>query len=47
MSMLVPLPVSHDCGPPTDWEELAQAHDDGNVAKPLLAERPVIESHSQ
>ena len=33
-------------GPPTDWGELIQAHDDRNVFQGRIDELPVIDIHS-
>jgi hypothetical protein len=41
-----PPPVSPARGPPTDWGELVQAHDDRNVFQASPDELPVIDIHS-
>ncbi len=43
---LEPPPVSPARGPPTDWGELVQAHDDRNVFQASPDELPVIDIHS-
>ena len=43
---LEPPPVSPARGPPTDWGELVQAHDDRGVFQALPDELPVIDIHS-
>jgi hypothetical protein len=43
---LEPPPVSSARGPPTDWGELVQAHDDRNVFQASPDELPVIDIHS-
>ncbi len=41
-----PPPVSPACGPPTEWPELVQAHDDRDVMQAAPDELPVIDIHS-
>ena len=43
---LEPLPVSPARGPPTDWGELVQAHDNRNVFQASPDELPVFDIHS-
>jgi hypothetical protein len=43
---LEPPPVSPARGPPTDWGELVQAHDDRGVSQASPDELPVIDIHS-
>ena len=43
---LEPPPVSPARGPPTDWGELAQVHDDRDVFQASPDELPVIDIHS-
>jgi hypothetical protein len=43
---LEPPPVSPARGPPTDWDELVQAHDDRAFFQALPDELPVIDIHS-
>jgi hypothetical protein len=43
---LEPPPVSPARGPPTDWGELAQAHDDRYVFQASSDELPAIDIHS-
>ncbi len=43
---LKPPPISHARGPPTDWGELVQAHDDRDVFQGPIDELPVIDIHS-
>ena len=43
---LQPPPVSHARGPPTDWGELVQVHDDRNVFQESPDELPSIDIHS-
>jgi hypothetical protein len=43
---LEPPPVSPARGPPTDWGELVQAHDDRDVFQGPIDELPVIDIHS-
>ena len=43
---LEPPPVSPARGPPTDWEELVQVHDDRAIFQASLDELPVIDIHS-
>ena len=43
---LEPPPVSPARGPPTDWGELVQAHDDRDVFQASSDELPVIDIHS-
>ena len=43
---LAPPPVSPARGPPTDWGELIQAHDDREAVQVLPDELPVIDIHS-
>jgi len=38
--------VSPARGPPTEWTELVQAHDDRDVMQAELDEFPVIDIHS-
>ena len=42
---LEPPPVLPVRGPPTDWGELVQAHDDRDVFQASLADLPVIDIH--
>jgi len=42
---LEPPPVSPARGPPTDWGELVQAHDDRDVFQASPDELPVIDIH--
>ena len=44
--MLVPPPVSPARGPPTDWGELVQIHDDRDVFQASPDELPAIDIHS-
>jgi hypothetical protein len=41
-----PPPVSPARGPPTDWGELVQAHDDREAVQGRIDELPVIDIHS-
>ena len=43
---LEPPPVSPARGPPTDWDELVQAHDNRAFFQALPDELPVIDIHS-
>jgi hypothetical protein len=43
---LEPPPISPARGPPTDWGELVQAHDDRDVFQGRIDELPVIDIHS-
>jgi hypothetical protein len=43
---LEPPPISPARGPPTDWGELVQAHDDRDVFQGPIDELPVIDIHS-
>jgi hypothetical protein len=43
---LEPSPVSSARGPPTDWGELVQVHDDRAIFKASHDELPVIDIHS-
>ena len=43
---LEPPPVSPARGPPTDWGELVQVHDDRDVFQGRIAELPAIDIHS-
>ncbi len=43
---LEPPPVSPARGPPTDWGELVQVHDDRDVFQGRIDELPVIDIHS-
>jgi hypothetical protein len=43
---LEPPPVSPARGPPTDWHELVQVHDDGDVFQSSPEELPAIDIHS-
>jgi hypothetical protein len=43
---LEPPPVSPARGPPTDWGELVQAHDDREAVQGRIDELPVIDIHS-
>ena len=43
---LEPPPVSPAHGPPTDWGELVQIHDDRDVFQALPDEQPAIDIHS-
>ena len=43
---LEPPPVSPARGPPTDWGELVQAHDDRDAIQTSPDELPVIDIHS-
>jgi len=42
---LEPPPVSPARGPPTDWDELVQAHDDRDVFQASPDELPVVDIH--
>jgi hypothetical protein len=39
-------PVSPACGPPTDWSEIVQVHDDRAIFQASPVELPDIEIHS-
>ena len=43
---LVPPPVSPARGPPADWEELVQVHDDRDIFQGRIDDMPVIDIHS-
>jgi hypothetical protein len=43
---LEPPPVSPARGPPADWGELVQIHDDRDVFQAATEELPAIDSHS-
>lgn len=43
---LEPPPISPARGPPTDWHELVQVHDDGDVFQSSPDELPAIDIHS-
>ncbi len=43
---LEPTPVSPARGPPTDWEELVQIHDECDVTQTSPDELPVIDTRS-
>jgi len=43
---LEPPPISPARGPPTDWGELVQAHDDRDVFQSSPDELPAIDIHS-
>ncbi|MBL6830035.1 MAG: hypothetical protein ISQ70_01315 [Pirellulales bacterium] len=43
---LEPPPVSPARGPPTDWGELVQAHDDRDFLQAAPDELPAIDIHS-
>jgi len=43
---LEPPPVSPARGPPTDWGELVQVHDDRAIFQASPDELPVIDIHS-
>jgi hypothetical protein len=43
---LEPPPVSPARGPPTDWGELVQVHDDRAIFQGRIDELPVIDIHS-
>ncbi len=43
---LVPPPISPARGPPTDWGELVQLHDDRDVFQSSPDELPAIDIHS-
>jgi hypothetical protein len=43
---LEPPPVSPARGPPTDWAELVQAHDDRDIFQGRIDELPAIDIHS-
>jgi hypothetical protein len=43
---LEPPPISPARGPPTDWGELVQVHDDGDVFQGRIDELPAIDIHS-
>jgi hypothetical protein len=44
--MLVPSPVSPTLGPPTDWGELVQVHDDRDIFQASSDEMPAIDIRS-
>jgi hypothetical protein len=44
---LEPPPVSPARGPPTDWGELVQIHDDRDVFQASPDDLPVIDIHSR
>jgi hypothetical protein len=44
--LLAPLPVSPARGPPTDWEEFVQAHDDRDILQASSDDLPVIDIRS-
>jgi hypothetical protein len=44
--MLVPLPVSPARGPPTDWGEFVQVHDDRAIFRASPVRLPDIDIHS-
>jgi hypothetical protein len=44
---LEPPPVSHARGPPTDWGELVQIHDDRDVFQASPDELPAIDIHNR
>ena len=44
--LLEPPPISPARGPPADWGELVQAHDDRGVSQASPDELPVIDIHS-
>ena len=46
MRMLVPLTFSPASGPPTDWGELVQIHDDRAIFQASPEELPAIDIHS-
>ena len=46
MARVEPPPVSPARGPPTDWGELVQIHDDRDVFQAAADELPVIDIHS-
>ena len=43
---LEPPPVSPARGPPTDWGEFVQLHDDRETVQGRIDELPVIDIHS-
>ncbi len=43
---LEPPPIAAARGPPTDWDELVQAHDDRDVFQASPDNLPVIDIHS-
>ena len=43
---LEPLPVSPARGPPTEWGELVQVHNDRNIFQASPQELPAIDIHS-
>jgi hypothetical protein len=43
---LEPPPISPARGPPTEWHELVQVHDDGDVFQASPDELPAIDIHS-
>jgi hypothetical protein len=43
---LEPPPLSPARGPPTDWGELVQVHDDREAVQERIDELPVIDIHS-
>jgi hypothetical protein len=44
--LLEPPPLAPARGPPTDWGELVQVHDDRDVVQASHDEFPVIDIHS-
>ena len=44
--MLAPLPVSPARGPPIDWGEFVQVHDDRAIFQGRIDELPVIDIHT-
>ena len=45
MSMLKPVPASPARGPPTDWGEFVQIHDDRDAIQASPGELPAIDIH--
>jgi len=43
---LAPPPISPARGPPTDWAEFVQVHDDREAVQGRIDELPVIDIHS-
>ena len=43
---LVPPPLAPARGPPTDWGELVQVHDDRDIVQASPQELPAIDIHS-
>ena len=43
---LVPPPIAPARGPPADWGELVQVHDDRDVFQGQIDELPAIDTHS-